>query len=128
MAAATRTATKLDIGITGLAAYQWAGLDGDDVGSVVKLPSYDKLTVQIGTSGGNTDGGATTVMQGTNDPLAESDPANAVWFTLTEKSTGDAVSVTTDPGLFEVNEHPLYIRPSQSGGSSGDLDVIAVAR
>ena len=126
MAATTRTATPLDPSTTGRKGYIWEGLDGDDVGSVVKLPKYDNLTVQLGCAGGNTDGSATTVMQGSMDAIAEVTPASAIWFTLTEKDTAStAVSRTTSAVLKEVKEKPLYIRPSQSGGSAGDMDVIA---
>lgn len=125
---ATVTAQKLNPGTPGRSVHLWPAMAGADVGSVVKLPHYKNLTVQIGANGGNTDGGATTVMQGSLDPVAETDPANAVWFTLTEKDTAStAVSCTTDPVFKEVKEHPLYIRPSQSGGSAGDIDVIAQA-
>ena len=130
MTAATRTATKVDHNLTGQATYIWEGLDGDDVGSVVKLPGgYDSLTVQLGAAGGNTDGSATTVMQGSMDAIAEVTPASAVWFTLTEKDTAStAVSRTTSAVLKEVKEKPLFIRPSQSGGTAGYMDVIATVR
>jgi hypothetical protein len=129
MTAATITAQKMNLSMVGMIGYLWETMDGDDVGQVVKLPPYKSLTVQLGAGGGNTHGSSTTVMQGSNDPLAESDPANAVWFTLTEKDTAStAISRTTTAILKEVKEHPLYIRPSQSGGTAADIDVIAIAR
>lgn len=125
---ATVTAQKLNPGTPGRSVHLWPAMAGADVGSVVKLPHYTNLTVQMGTQGGNTHGGSTTVMQGSLDPVAETDPDNAVWFTLTEKDTASTALSRTTSALFkEVKEHPLYIRPSQSGGTGGDIDVIAQA-
>lgn len=127
MADTPRANQKMNINMAGKMAYLWEGLDGDDTGVPVKLPPYNNLTVQLGAAGGNTHGSGTYIMQGSNDPAVESDPTNAVWFTLTEKDTAStAVSRTTTAIIKEVKEHPLYIRPSSSGGTAGDIDAIAV--
>lgn len=125
MTAATRTATTDNTTLRNGVIYTWAGLDGDDVGSPVLVADFPDKTVQIGTSGGTTDGGATTVLQGSNDPLAGATPASAEWFTLTDPQ-GNAISATTASILEQVTENPLWIRPHQTGGSSGDLDVVLV--
>lgn len=129
MTLATRAASTINT-VKGETTYLWEALDGDDVGSVVKVPDgTTSMCCQIGAAGGNTDGSATTVLQGTMDAIAAVTPASALWFTLTEKDTAStAVSGTTDQILKEVKEIPLYVRPSQSGGTGSDIDVILVCR
>lgn len=108
----------------------WEGLDGDDTGRPVRLPWESDKTVQLGAGGGNTHGGSTTILQGSNDVRADPDHAdhsNAVWFTLTDPQ-GNAISRTTSALLEQVQENCLWYRPSQSGGTAGDIDVIIVAK
>lgn len=110
-----------------LTVITWEGLDGDDTGKPVNVAHMADKCVQLGAIGGDTHGGATTILQGSNDPNAGSNPANAVWFTLTDVF-GSPISRTTAATLRQIAENPLWIRPSQSGGTSGDLDVILVCK
>ena len=115
----------------GCRVYQWATLLADDTGEPVRLVYYQDKSVQLGTVGGNTDGGATIVLQGSNDPLA--DPAavghtNAVWFTLTDPQ-GNAISRTTSAKIEEVTENPLWVRPVVTGGDeTTDIDVVLTCK
>lgn len=107
----------------------WEGLDGDDTGTPVSVAGYTDKSVQIGAGGGATHGGATTVLQGSNDTRADpnhADHANAKWFTLVDPN-GNAISATADK-MEQVLENPLWIRPSQTGGSAGDLDIVLVCK
>lgn len=126
---ATVTATTINT-VKKETTYTWPTMTGADVGSVVKVPDgTTSMTAQLGGQGGDTHGGSTTVLQGTNDAIAAVTPASATWFTLTEKDTAStAISRTTTAILKEVKEIPLYVRPSQSAGAAGDLDVMLVCR
>lgn len=129
MPTATIAASTINT-VKGETTHLWATMDGDDVGSVVKVPDgTTSMTAQLGGQGGDTHGSSTTVLQGTNDPIAAVTPASATWFTLTEKDTAStAISRTTTAILKEVKEIPLYVRPSQSGGTAADIDVMLVCR
>ena len=63
-------------------------------------------------------GSSTVVLQGSND--------GTNWVTLKD-TAGTAISLTDD-GAFEFSTAMLYIRPSSSGGSSDDVDVIVTTR
>lgn len=129
MTAKTVTASTINT-VRGETSFLWETLDGDDVGSVVRVPEgTTAMCVQLGGAGGNTAGGATTIFQGSNDEIAETTPASAVWFTLTEKYTAStAISRTTTEVLKEVKEICKFVRPNQSAGSGGDMDVILVCK
>ncbi len=124
MTVETRAATRSEP-IQDIVTYTWAGLDGDDVGAPVMVANYPDKSIQIGVSTGQTHGGATTVFQGSHDPIAGTDPANAVWKTLTD-TTETAISVTANSDVIQVLQNPLWVRPSQSGGTAGDLDIVLV--
>ena len=103
--------------------YFWETLSVDDDGEAVELTSFADKTVQIGTAGGTTDGGATIVLEGTN----EADTATAEWFPLTDPQ-GNAISATTSSILEQVTENPRWIRPNVTGGVGTDIDVILVCK
>lgn len=63
-------------------------------------------------------GGATVVLQGSND--------GTNWVTLKDP-TGTDISLTAN-GAFEFATAMLYVRPSISGGTGDDVDVIVVTR
>lgn len=103
----------------------WEGLTGADTGKPVCLPHYPDKSIQFGLGGGATHGGATTVLQGTNDLRGDPDHpdhANAKWQTL-QDSNESAITTTADTLPIQVLQSPLWVRPSQSAGSAGDLDI-----
>lgn len=124
MTAATRDIANSPVNYARNVRYWvWEGLDGDDVGAPAFVGEYSDLSVQISASGGSTEGSATTVLQGSNDPIAGTDPDNAEWANLVDIFENN-ISQTTGTLIFQVAAQPMWVRPSQSGGSSGDLDVI----
>ena len=97
----------------------WETLAGSDVGSAVKLPSFSDKTVH---AFGTFDTGTCT-LQGSNDPLAGTDPGSASWISLVDPQ-GNAIAFTA-AGIETILENPIWIRPSVSGGGgSCDIDVI----
>lgn len=105
----------------------WQGLDGDDTGVPVSALNCKKpLSVQIGLQGGNTHGSGTFVLQGSNDSQADPSAASyasAVWVTMTDPQ-GNAISRTTANLYEQVEEVPLWLRPSSSGGTASDMDIV----
>lgn len=88
----------------------WEALGNADVGSAIEMVEASDKSVQIiGTFGG-----ATVALQGSND--------GATWATLSDPQ-GNAISKTS-AALEQVLEHTRYIRPSTSGGTGTDVDVI----
>lgn len=89
----------------------WEALGDADNGGAFTLPFAADITAQvIGTFGS-----ATVKLQGSND--------GTNWFDLTKRGGTSAASVTSAGG-FTVNENPVYLRPSTSGGTGTDVDVI----
>ena len=96
--------------VNGAIILSWA-LAGADDGAPYSLPFSADLTFQVT----GTFGGATVKLQGSNN--------GTDWFDLTKKGGTSAASVTAAGG-FTVNENPAFIRPSTSGGTGTDVDVI----
>lgn len=94
--------------------FTWAAMGGSDVGDAVGFPQHADRCVQID----GTFGGATVVMQGSID--------GSTWFTLTDPQ-GNSISKTS-AALEQIEEVPLYIRPSVSGGTGSSINVRLLAR
>lgn len=123
MVAVVRTPTFPNTKQTNVVQVLWEGLDGDDTGLPVRASKYSDKSVHIYSPTG-AHGSATTIIQGSNDPKADpthADHANAKWVTLTD-AQGNAISKTAD-AIEQILENPLWIRPSQSGGTSSDVSV-----
>ena len=101
----------------------WAALANGDVGSPLQRASmYADKTVQVfGTFGA---AGSVTI-QGSNDPRAVSDPANAVWFTMTD-AQGNALVITAATGEAML-ENPRFIRPNVTAGDGTTALTIIIA-
>ena len=93
----------------------WETLGDADSGSAYSAPNLPDKTVQIT----GTHGGATTVIQGSNDGVT--------WDTLKDIN-GNDLSFTTTFDTRAIAENPRYIRPTTSGGSGTDLDVTIIAQ
>jgi len=102
----------------GVHQYSWIALGNADVGAPLSElhggPVFSDKTVSIT----GTFGAVTVVIQGSNDKTN--------WFTLSD-AQGNALSFTV-AGMEVILENPRYIRPSTSGGTATDVDVIIVGR
>jgi hypothetical protein len=99
----------------------WTSLAGADSGSPLDAPHMPDKTVQvIGTAWD----GATLVIEGSND-------GGTTWTTLNDVE-GNALSWTVGAShLAAIQENPLLIRPSTTGGddtTGTDLTVIITSR
>lgn len=88
----------------------WTGVTEADTFAPLNLDRvYTKATIQIG----GTFGGATVVVNGSND--------NTTYAGLSNQA-GTAISVTA-AAIKSVYEAPNYIQPSASGGTAQSLTV-----
>lgn len=109
-------ATYSTDGPVGSAGYgRWTGLATGDTATTHTLERTAGILGSFQAFG--TWGGATVVLQGSND--------GTNWVTL--KDNGTDISLTAD-GAFEFSTAMLYVRPSISGGSGDDVDVIVTTR
>jgi hypothetical protein len=98
----------------------WTLTTAAGTGVFLKQPGASDRSVQaFGTFGG-----ATCILEGSNDPRVETDPGNAVWSPLTDAST-TAISFTA-AGIEAVNENPLYIRPRLSVAGTGATITVSL--
>jgi hypothetical protein len=100
----------------------WAGMTTDDTGQPWERADYQDKTVQIF---GNFGGTASVSIYGSNDPRVITDPANAVWFVLTDPSS-TAITKTAAAGE-QILENPRWIRPVTTLGSTPSITVIIQA-
>lgn len=112
---ATINPTLVSDGPRGTRVVKWETITEADTAAAETLLGFaDKTVTFTGTFGG-----ATFILQGSND--------GTNWFTLHYGPiTTDTIS-TTVAAVFLVYENTRYIRPSVSGGSSTDVDVIIAA-
>lgn len=87
----------------------WALTTANADGRGLDVSGFDKLVFQgvAGTAGSATLG-AEGSLDGTN------------WIALT-KAGGTTAATLTASGLFEVNEHPKFVRPNLSTAGSGAI-------
>lgn len=89
----------------------WASLGNGDSGSPISMIGSPKRTIQaVGTFAG----GATVVVQGSND--------GTNWATLTNEH-GTACSFAAS-GISSVTELPLYIRPLAVGDPAAVITML----
>lgn len=88
---------------------QWPAMGNADTGTSVRMGGASDRSVQIE----GTFGGATVVIQGSND--------GTNWQTLTDPQ-GNALSKTA-AALEQIEELTQYIRASTSGGTGTNLNV-----
>lgn len=94
----------------------WEGVATGDVQDTLTVAGLAAAAASVQITG--TFGGATIVMQCSND--------GTTWFTMKD-AVGDNISATGN-AYFEFSTSALYIRPSASGGTGDDLDVVLVMR
>lgn len=98
----------------------WTLTTASPNGAYLKQPGASDRSVQVF----GTFGGATCILEGSNDPRVETDPGNAVWSPLTDNGS-TAISFTA-AGIEAVNENPLYIRPRLSVVGSGATITVSL--
>jgi hypothetical protein len=98
----------------------WTLTTAQGTGEYLKRPGASDRSVQVF----GTFGGATCILEGSNDPRVETAPGSAVWSPLTDAST-TAISFTS-AGIEAVNENPLYIRPRLSVAGTGASITISL--
>lgn len=101
---------------------KWLNASEGDTFAAIALAGHSDKTVHFF----GTFGGATITLEGSSDPLAETDPASASWVTL-KNAQGLDLSATSD-SLEVIIENPIYIRPAISGGSGTDVSIVVCAR
>lgn len=92
----------------------WETLTCGDTGESLELSNFTKNTVTVT----GTFNSQTVTLQGSND--------NTNWFALTD-TAGSSIALMA-AGLHLIEETPKYIRPSFSGSTGGDVDVIIKLR
>lgn len=98
----------------GMVKVTWEGLTENDTAAAVPLGAFNEKCVQVlGTFGSST-----VIFEGSND-------GGTTFAGLNDHAT-DAISFTS-AGIAQVLETPEYVRPSASGGTSQDVDIILVA-
>ena len=113
---ATITATLDRNASAGAIIVTWASMGTADTGTSFLVPSASNLTLQ--QSG--TFGGATIVLQGSND--------GTNWATLTQTGGSNVAFSYTTAGVHCPVEMPVYVRPVTSGGTGTVVDAILVCR
>lgn len=113
MAEITYTTTR-DTG--GGVLYTWASVTEADTFEPAEFTkkNFSSIAIQIG----GTFGGATVVVNGSND--------DSVYGGLSDLG-GTAISVTA-AALKSIGDKPLYIQPAASGGTSQSLTVKMLVR
>jgi len=100
----------------GIETVTWETLTEADTGAGYLAGSLKPLVGSIQAIG--TFGSATIALQGSND--------NTNWVALND--TGNTAIALAAAGAAEFSTAMAYIRPSTSGGSSSDVDVIVSLR
>lgn len=101
---------------SGVDTYTWETITESDTAAAIYPNGTDPLAASVQVTG--TFGGATVVLQGSND--------NANWVTLQDVEGAD-ISFTA-AGAVDFSTAMVYMRPSASGGTSQDVDVILSTR
>lgn len=85
----------------------WTLTSADNTGTPIKLPEWADRSIQFG----GTWGGATAIVEGSNDGVLYGGLSNA--------AGGAAISKTADAGPVSIIELPLYMRPRLSVVGAG---------
>lgn len=97
----------------------WTGIGDADTCKPVSRPDLADRSVQVE----GTFGGATIVLQGSNDATSNSD---GNYRTLNDPAAA-AISLTS-AGIKQVTEATDWIKPATSGGTGSSITVTVLAR
>lgn len=120
MAIRALSINRADKGAAGTKTIGWAGLLDDDTGAPLESNKLSDKTIQCFGAFGAT---GSLTMQGSNDPRVETDPDNAVWFTLVDPQANEIVK--TEAFGEVVLENPTWIRPFVNAGD-GDTNLTVI--
>lgn len=109
---ATINPVAVDTRVPGTTTVKWETLTESDTAASHAPGGYEPAIASVQFVG--TFGGATVILQGSND--------GTNWVTLSDVN-GTDISATA-AGAFDFSSAMLYFKPSASGGTSQDLDVI----
>ena len=112
MASIKSTLTQPDK-IAGVNVATWDAVTENDEAEARIFPYKADKTVQVG----GTLGGSTVTLKGSNDGVT--------YFTLTDPE-GTELSFA-EPGLKQILENPVYLKPEFSGGAGQSAKVIISA-
>lgn len=99
--------------------YTWTGISTTTDTPVAVGPlKFGKGAIRASVTTGGTFGGATAALQGSND--------DSVYATLTDLA-GNAVSATAAK-LQEFSSSCLYIKPSVTGGTGDNVNIVLALR
>lgn len=107
---ATVSAEHIANGIMGSVVTKWLSMPQDSDGGYVTIANHSDKTVQIY----GVFGGCSVVIEGSNDPLVESDINNSTWWTL-KNWDGEAMTKTAAGG-WVILDNPIYVRAKTTGG------------
>lgn len=112
----TTITPRRDNTVTGVPRVIWEeAATGDTLNPLTVTQQYG-LAASVQVVG--TFGGATVKLQVSNDGVNWADASDV---------QGNAISMTAT-GYFEISLSAAYIRPSITGGSGNDIDIIVVLR
>lgn len=100
-------------GLLGAVITKWLSVPADEVGQVIYIPNHSDKTLNVW----GTFGGATAVLQGTNDDRAITDVENADWKTLDDHKGNSCSYTSAQTYLAVVYPNPTYIRVKVTGGN-----------
>jgi len=98
----------------------WENLAADVAGDSFTLAAHSDKTVHVF---GEFDG-ASVAIEGSNDPIAESDPDNADWQTLLDP-LGNALSINSND-IIQLLENTLHVRPVVVGGGASTAVNVSI--
>ena len=107
---------EFDTSVANVPRIIWETLATGDTVVAQAVPARSGLAGSVQISG--TFGGATVVLQCSND--------GTTYFTLTD-TQGTDISATAN-SYFEFTTAAVYLRPSISGGTGDDVDVVVALR
>lgn len=110
-------------GLLGAVITKWMAIPLDEEGQAIAIPNHSDKTVQIY----GTFGGASVVIQASNDPLAPTDPDNAVWWTV--KNVEAELMNKSAAGGWLLMDNPIWMRPIVTGGDgTTSLNVVMCSK
>lgn len=102
--------------VSGIPRIVWEALATGDTITSQAVPEKSGLAGSVQISG--TFGGATVALQCSND--------GTTFFTMSDLA-GNEIS-TTSAAFFEFSSAAVYLKPSISGGTGDDVDVVVALR